>query len=188
MAALAATSKNPGGNLHEYQEAVKRGIREPYGKGKNLPDDHRVKISESLKAYHGKMGEALFPPERRAYLSRKRSDFLRENPSAQCNARVAGNRSKMTYPEKVAHDWFQRNQIQAIHNSKVDRFFPDFLVGNVIVEIDGERWHSSPEQQDRDRKRDAVLTSLGYKIHRIPAKDRIELRLAEIFLKGQQNP
>ena len=39
----------------------------------------------------------------------------------------------------------------------------DFLIGrSLIVEIDSQLWHASPEQQAADRARDAELIRRGY--------------------------
>lgn len=47
----------------------------------------------------------------------------------------------------------------------------DFLVDeNLVVEIDGAEWHSSPDAIARDKTRDAVLKEAGYIVLRIPAK------------------
>lgn len=47
----------------------------------------------------------------------------------------------------------------------------DFLVdGGLIVEVDGARWHSSPEAVARDAARDQTLSAAGYEILRLPAK------------------
>lgn len=47
----------------------------------------------------------------------------------------------------------------------------DFLVDKgLVVEVDGARWHSSPEAIERDTERDKVLRSKGYAVLRIPAK------------------
>lgn len=47
----------------------------------------------------------------------------------------------------------------------------DFLIDKrLVVEIDGAAWHSSPEAQERDKKRDERLREVGYHILRIPAK------------------
>lgn len=47
----------------------------------------------------------------------------------------------------------------------------DFLVDDdLVVEIDGALWHSSPEAKARDAARDEVLSAKGYRILRIPAK------------------
>jgi very-short-patch-repair endonuclease len=43
----------------------------------------------------------------------------------------------------------------------------DFILGErLIVEIDGEEFHSGPEQFEADRRRDAALSSLGYRVLR----------------------
>ena len=177
----SALQKNPNGNLASYNKSLQKGQRVVHNKGSTTPPHHRDRISRSLKDYYRVHGDSAISPEKRKILSEKRSKYLKENPAAHVNSRVAGNRSKMTYPEKVAHDWFQRKKIPAIHNQRVAGFFPDFIVGKIIVEIDGERWHSSLEQKERDAKRDAVLSALGYRIYRIPSKERIESRLEEIF-------
>ena len=38
----------------------------------------------------------------------------------------------------------------------------------VVIECDGEYWHSRPEMQERDRKKDRYLESRGYKVLRLP--------------------
>jgi very-short-patch-repair endonuclease len=48
----------------------------------------------------------------------------------------------------------------------------DFLVdGNLVVEIDGAAYHSTPEAVARDKNRDADLAREGYQTLRIPARD-----------------
>lgn len=47
------------------------------------------------------------------------------------------------------------------------RHFVDFLIGtSLVVEIDSQRWHGTPEQQARDRARDAALIARGYRVLR----------------------
>lgn len=47
----------------------------------------------------------------------------------------------------------------------------DFLIDDgLIVEVDGAKWHSSPEAIERDAERDKALAAKGYEILRIPAK------------------
>lgn len=47
----------------------------------------------------------------------------------------------------------------------------DFLIDKgLVIEVDGARWHSSPEAVERDAKRDKVLRSKGFEVLRIPAK------------------
>lgn len=55
---------------------------------------------------------------------------------------------------------------------------------NIIVEVDGERWHTSSEAIERDKKRDDDLKQNGYKVYRINAKNIIKKleSMRDIFL------
>ncbi len=55
---------------------------------------------------------------------------------------------------------------------KFRRFHVDFLVENykTAIECDGEYWHLRPEIQDRDRRKEELLASLGYKVFRFSGK------------------
>ncbi|WP_425843042.1 endonuclease domain-containing protein [Agrococcus sp. TSP3-2-1] len=45
--------------------------------------------------------------------------------------------------------------------------FSDFRIGrSLIVEIDSQLWHATPQQQAKDRERDAALTAMGYRVLR----------------------
>lgn len=53
--------------------------------------------------------------------------------------------------------------------------YVDFLVaGRLVVEVDGYEFHSSKEQFELDRERDAVLLGRGYPTLRIPARVVLE--------------
>ena len=77
-------------------------------------------------------------------------------------------------------DWLDKNNIVYEHNKKIDKFYPDFIIGKVIIEIDGEHSHN----KEKDNSRDAILSSLGYSVYRISAKERIEERLNELLGVG----
>ncbi len=40
----------------------------------------------------------------------------------------------------------------------------------LVVEIDGETWHGSPDAKERDAARDEIIRAEGYTVLRIPAK------------------
>jgi very-short-patch-repair endonuclease len=53
----------------------------------------------------------------------------------------------------------------------VAKYRLDFLIDEeLIVEVDGAKWHSSPEALARDAERDDVMSKKGYETLRIPAK------------------
>lgn len=46
----------------------------------------------------------------------------------------------------------------------VPSMFVDFLIGtSLVVELDSRSWHGRPVDLERDRRRDALLTALGYR-------------------------
>jgi very-short-patch-repair endonuclease len=51
------------------------------------------------------------------------------------------------------------------------QFRGDFLIDDkLVVEIDGAKWHGSPDAIARDAARDEVVQAYGYTVLRIPAK------------------
>lgn len=121
--------------------------------------------------------QTYWTPERREQKSQWRIQLHKTNPETHPNRRLAGNRNKMTYPEKVAFDWLVLHKLEFEHQKKIDTFYVDFCINNVVIEIDGEHWHDA----DKDLARDNKLRELGYVIFRIKAKERIEERLKEII-------
>lgn len=50
----------------------------------------------------------------------------------------------------------------------------DFLIGRVVVELDGHEWHErTPEQVERDHKRDRQLIACGYTVLRFSGREVI---------------
>ena len=173
-----------GVNLNGFNRQRKLGLRESANKGLPVSPEHRAKLSASLKAFVRKVGPRKASEESRQRMSTSRRALLEKNPELHPNRLLAGNKQKMTYPERVAMEWFEAQGIAARHNERVGRFYPDFLVGNQIVEIDGARWHGSAKQQEKDRKRDEVLLQLGYRVCRIPASSKIEEQLEKMKQQG----
>lgn len=165
--------KNPNRNY-------KNGMlgKTPWNKGLDKTDPRVLKNAEGVsKALKGKPSSVVWTEEMRKAKSEWKKQLHIDRPELHPNRLLAGNRNKWTYPERVAGDWLERNNISYERNKKVDLYYPDFIIGNVIVEIDGEHWHD----EDKDNVRDKVLTDLGYTVYRIKSKERIENRLEEIF-------
>lgn len=125
----------------------------------------------------GKPSPTVWTENMRKAKSEWRKKLHQDYPETHPNRRLAGNRNKWTYPEKVAGNWLDLKGIKYEYNKKVGRFYPDFVIGNLIIEIDGERWHN-PE---KDALRDKELKDLGFTVFRIKASERIENRLEAIF-------
>jgi hypothetical protein len=118
--------------------------------------------------------------ETKKRISESRKRFLKLHPELHPNRILAGNRSKWTYPERIASNWFDKNNISFEYNKKIDKFFPDFTIESkkLIIEIDGEQFH---KDKSYDKNRDKILSELGYTIIRIDSKENIENRLKQIF-------
>ena len=116
--------------------------------------------------------------EKRRLKSEEKKRFYEEHPECHPNRKLAANKKKWTYPEIVAGDWFDKNNILFVKNKKIGRYYPDFTIGNIIIEIDGNRWHKDKE---KDYKRDLEIARFGYIIFRIKASERIEDKLNYAF-------
>ena len=70
----------------------------------------------------------------------------------------------------------------------VDFFWPQH---DLIVEVDGYRFHSSPRSFESDRRRDAILEAAGYRVMRVTWKQledepvAVAVRLAQALAAQQ---
>lgn len=151
----------------------------PWNKGKSKYNDPRVKANgDSVSiVMKGRVPNFIWTDELRNQQSVRKKKLYEEFPEKHPNRLLANNRKSMSYPERIAYDWFLKECIEFDHNPKIGKYFPDFVIGNTIVEIDGEYWHDA----EADAKRDLELKSLGYTILRIKAKDHIEDILTKYF-------
>lgn len=159
----------------------RKGIA-PWNKGLTKESDTRV-LANSLavsKALKGKPSKTIWTAEMRKAKSEWRKQLHINNPEMHPNRRLAGNRNKMSYPEKVAYDFLIENNIVFEHQKKIDKFYPDFVINKMVVEIDGAHWHD----EEKDSVRDAIISNHGYTVFRISSSDNIELRLKQILGLG----
>lgn len=72
--------------------------------------------------------------------------------------------------EKEVGRWLKEMCIPFQTQVRVSKYFPDFLLDDVslIIECDGDYWHSLPERIQSDIIKDEVLTKLGYRVLRLP--------------------
>jgi very-short-patch-repair endonuclease len=71
--------------------------------------------------------------------------------------------------EKAVREQLELLGINFIPQHPFDLYTVDFLLPdyNVVIECDGEYWHSKPHQKNRDRRKDAYLRRLGYTVIRL---------------------
>lgn len=65
------------------------------------------------------------------------------------------------------------NAVEELYKIKINRQFPldyrffDGQYGMVLIECDGERWHSRPKHKRRDALKDEIARKHGFKLYRI---------------------
>lgn len=160
------------------QESNFKHVKQPWNKGLNKSDPRVAKNAENVsKALKGKPSKTIWTDEMRKAKSEWRKQLHIDHPETHPNRRLAGNRKSMSYPEKIAFDYLTQQGIEFEHNKKVGKYYPDFILGNLIIEIDGEHWHD----KENDAIRDEELNKLGFNVIRISTKEHIENRLKEIL-------
>lgn len=142
-----------------------------------------VKLSmntEESKEKRSAIQKSLWTEEKRKLRSEEKKKFYSEHPEKHPNRILANNRKKMSYPEKVAFDWLNSNNIQFEHQKQIGKYFVDFFIQslNSIIEIDGIRWHNKDKDAQRDKE---ILEHFGIKTIRISTSEKIEDRLSTIF-------
>lgn len=100
--------------------------------------------------------------------SKKTQKFLIENGKHK----GWQSRNIISYAELFWMNVLNNNNIQYIHNHKVDKYFLDFhvTINNVDIdlEIDGKQHYTISERSESDRKRDTCIKNRGFIIYRIP--------------------
>lgn len=148
-----------------------------WNKGLTKNDIRIKKYAENISlSTKGRPGR-VWTEEQKKAKSAWRKQYHIDNPEAHPNRKLAGNRSKISYPEQIAFDWLVLNSIKFEHQKKVGPYFPDFVIDNTIIEIDGLYWHNA----EKDAEKNNFFESLGYKVIRINTKEHIQNRLLEIF-------
>lgn len=183
-----------GRGVHEVQCTLNPDRRSPqlgrkaWNKGLTKHDSNSIKtqgdkLSNTMKRKFDEgyrtasQTDEYWTAERRKQRSEWRKDLHKKDPSSHPNRKLANNRKKMSYPERVAFDFLTREEIEFEYQKQIGNFYPDFVMGNVIVEIDGERWHDN----EKDQVRDEWLRGQGYEVYRIKARSRIEDSLKNIL-------
>lgn len=151
-----------------------------WNKGLTKETDNRVKLigQKNSILQKGKPSNLIWTDEMRKAKSEWRKQLHIKYPESHPNRRLAGNRNKWTYPEKIAGDWLDKNNFIYEKNKHINKYYPDFVIGSIIIEIDGEYWHD----KNKDSIRDENLKKLGYTVYRIKAKERIEEKLQKILI------
>lgn len=90
---------------------------------------------------------------------------------------------KPSYPELVTMQFFDKLSLSYEREKKVGKYFIDFAIGNIAIEIDGVQ-HEREDRKIHDEVRDEFLESQGWKIYRVKWKnDNMHSKKLEELLK-----
>jgi very-short-patch-repair endonuclease len=128
----------------------------------------RFKDKEWVKWLREQQKIGMNTPEyknKRSILSKKNW----ENPKYREKVLMALTGKKPTSLEIIVANILDSLETEYTPQYIIDRAIVDFYIPsrNLIIEADGEYWHSKPEVKDRDRRRDGWLRSKGYKLIRL---------------------
>lgn len=118
----------------------------------------RARMSKSRLAYW----ENMSPAER----ARRREQFLQRMPMRP--------RFRRTNIERMIAQELDANDIQYEWNAPLlGRFCVDFLLRDypIVIECDGEYWHSLPETQKRDEAKNVAVVAAGYTLFRFSERE-----------------
>lgn len=120
---------------------------------------HRKTISDRMK---GDKNPAKRPAVREK-IRKTLSETRKKHPEILRNRKPSGLNQysgHFTSIERLIARELDTRKIPYVHNWKVDRYFPDFIIfENAVIECDGEHWHNNSL---KEQKRDACLHTLGY--------------------------
>jgi len=80
---------------------------------------------------------------------------------------------RVSIPEKIAGDWMTQMGIQVEPQKRLGHWCYDFFVPyiNLVIEVDGAFWHSSPKTKERDLRKERNILELGYTMFRVDAEE-----------------
>lgn len=145
-------------------------------------EETKTRISLSLHSYYGdksryciECGAKLNRKTKgtRCYKCFKHDDAYRSKQSliAKKNMEIGkihpwNTRNIKSYAERFWETVLLNNDIKYEREKHIDKYFLDFAIGSVDLEIDGKQ-HEYDDRKKSDEERDAYLTSIGYSVYRI---------------------
>ena len=150
----------------KISETKKKLYQNPVYRKKQLKIARDLKRREKISKAH--LGKTKHTEESKEKLRQAaKAQWARGNKGYHPNKAVAGNRNRRTYIENIMADNLDKNNIKYKEQQRIGKYFPDFIIKNIIVECDGEHWHN----KEYDEIRDSFLITQGYKVLRFTSKE-----------------
>ena len=68
-----------------------------------------------------------------------------------------------------AHFYHFYPYVEIVPQQKIGKYIADFVIGKLVIEIDGKEFHERPDQVHRDKQRDREIALHGFSVIRYPA-------------------
>ena len=187
----AVLVKNPGAGEHGVRSTPKRltdeerTARQERGRNQATSEEradrarrlHASRTPEERSAYAAMGAAGLRKRKSNPAAISKQAESLRrywqtvppeERKRRAAHMYSAASDGRMTRPEIAVAAVLNFLGVNYEANAVVDTYCVDFLLpGNLILEVDGARWHDA----DKDALRDERLRGLGYTVVRVPAEN-----------------
>ena len=159
-------------NFIAFNSAREAGTISSWNKGLTKDTDERVrKNAAAIQAYYddnpGTFSGRHHTPESRALISRRRKEFLEENPDMV--PYLLNHASKESYPEKYFKELFSLENINLTYHYRISTYELDFcdVDKKIDIEIDGEQHYLDQRIIDSDKRRTKYLEDLGWIVYRV---------------------
>lgn len=185
--ARLGNTNTKGKKIHteEHKEVLRQRMRgNQFAKG-NPPPKHSFKKGIASWNKNIPMSEQV---------RQKLSVYLKNNPRPKSYYLAMGLKGvirqqefRTTKIEKIVYEYLENQKIQfekqKLINNKflVDAYIPKF---NLIIECDGDYWHSLPNIIKKDKRKNAYLKKCGFKLIRISETSILNRSFVDLLLKN----
>lgn len=117
--------------------------------------------SKEHQSKAGKAGyQALVAKGKEGLASKKAAEYRLKNP---------------TELERRVIEWLTELGVSFKREVSIGKFYADFLIGKLVVEVNGRQWHELEDlrqgQKERDRGKYRTFGGLGYTVLVLPESD-----------------
>lgn len=167
----------------KLKEAWKhRANKIAWNKGLKIGDQCRKK--KQYKAYTCPCGvvKYAYPSQRRKYCSKSCRSIYTNSGANLIKAQRRRQRLKLpTKIESIVGDYLMKVGVESVAQKALgERFQADYFLPKfkLVIECDGNYWHSFPKVVERDKKKDELITRLGFTVLRLKEHEILDGKFA----------
>ena len=154
-----------------------------YGAGRHLSEETKKKVSQSKKGQQGRLGAILSEETKDKIRQSVLSKHFKHSDETKKMLKELSTRLRKENPtrgvSKSATEFL--NQIEELIGQKIAR---EFLLGtkeydgqiqNILIEVDGNYWHSHERHKINDSEKNALAKASGYTLFRFAVNELSEI-------------